>query len=82
MYMNQPFVIMNYVFLWICLVNDLGFFQARIWDVGRCYLLHTLKGHRGAIYCIDMDTKGDMVITGSSDKVRDNKKVAYNGTLW
>ncbi len=44
--------------------------QARIWNVGNCRLLHTLRGHREAVFCADMDEDVSIVLTGSADRVR------------
>ena len=46
------------------------YFQAKIWDIGRCLLQNTLTGHSAAIFAVDMNDNGSLVITGSADKVR------------
>ncbi len=32
-------------------------------------LIHSLRGHSGAVYCIDMDEEGTLAVTGSADRV-------------
>ena len=44
--------------------------QAKVWDVNRCMLLHTLMGHNAAVFAVDMNEAGSIVITGSADRVR------------
>lgn len=41
---------------------------AKIWDIGRCLLQNTLTGHSAAIFAVDMNDNGSLVITGSADK--------------
>ncbi|KAL3884122.1 hypothetical protein ACJMK2_030344, partial [Sinanodonta woodiana] len=40
----------------------------KIWDIGRCLLQTTLFGHNSAVFAIDMDEEGKLVISGSADK--------------
>nr|KAG5711219.1 hypothetical protein BaRGS_004863 [Batillaria attramentaria] len=42
--------------------------QAKVWDVNRCLLLTTLYGHNAAIFAVDMNESGSLVITGSADR--------------
>jgi len=46
------------------------FGQAKIWDINRCLLLNPLSGHSAAVFAIDMNEDGRLVVTGSADKVR------------
>lgn len=48
---------------------DLNDPQAKVWDVSRCKLLQTLEGHSAAVFAVDMDEEGTLVITGSADRV-------------
>ena len=44
-------------------------FQAKIWDISHCHLLHTLYGHTAAVFAVDMNFDGTLTITGSADRV-------------
>ena len=43
--------------------------QAKIWDMSRCVLHHTLRGHSAAVFAVDMDADGKVAVTGSADRV-------------
>ena len=44
--------------------------SAKIWDINKCILNHTLLGHNAAIFSVDMNENGSIIITGSADRVR------------
>ena len=43
--------------------------QAKVWDINRCKLIQTLAGHTAAIFAVDLNEDGQLVVTGSADKV-------------
>lgn len=43
--------------------------QAKIWNIKRCLLVHTLSGHDGAVFSVDVTEDSSLVITASADKV-------------
>ena len=45
---------------------------AKIWDISKCFLQHTLRAHTGAVFCCDMDDDGKLVLTGGADRVSDD----------
>lgn len=49
--------------------------QAKVWDISRCLPLHSLEGHKEAVFAVDVDAKDSMVFTGSADKVNQHQLI-------
>ena len=52
-------------------ITDLSFVckQAKVWDINRCFLTKCFQGHAAAVFAVDMNEDGGLVLTGSADKV-------------
>ena len=47
--------------------------QAVVWDVRHCSHRHTLTGHHGAVFAVELSDSTTTAFTGSGDKVRSNR---------
>ena len=55
-----------FLFLLCCLL----LLQVCVWNVRHCRLVHTLEGHKMAVFAVEMDDSARRVFSGSRDYVR------------